>query len=189
MANPSGGGLTYNFVTSSGVNLANLNSVDLFWAHSVSSQTFTMSRSISPNNSVFWGFSVYRFTGVNATGASSSDSNPTASLPSSNITTGAANAGIVVINTDYLTVLTIPQYKAATAGAFVELTHVENSGLGTVFGGYYPDAQAAGLKTVGLDVPTGQQWSLVSLELQRIASVAAPKPLTVNKALRRSTLY
>jgi hypothetical protein len=166
MSLPTGGGLSYTFKTSSGVNLPNLNSVDLHYVKVTAPQTFTMSRTISPNNATNWGFTVYRFTGVNNTGAASSDSNPSASLPSSNITTGTANAGIVMINTDFLTVFTIPVYKTATAGAFSEQTHVENTGLGTVFGGWYPDAGTPGLKTVGLDVPTNQQWSLVSLELQ-----------------------
>jgi hypothetical protein len=166
MSLPTGGGLTYTFSNSSGVNPANLNSVDLHYVKITSPQTFTMSRTISPNNSTNWGFVVYRFSGVTAIGAASTASNPTASLPSSNITTGAVNSAIVMINTDYLEVLTAPVYKTASAGTFVEQNHAENTGLGTVFAGWYPDSGATGLKTIGLDVPTNEQWSLVSLELQ-----------------------
>jgi hypothetical protein len=173
MSAPSGGGLTYTFGNSAGVNLANLNGVDLYYTAITTPQTFTVSRTISPNNSTSWGFILFRFSGVTAIGANATGGNATASLPSVSITTGAVNSAIVMINTDYLEVLTAPTYLTATAGTFVEQNHTENTGVGTVFAGWYPNAGTAGVKTIGLTVPTNQQWSLVALELQ-----GPPQPAT-----------
>lgn len=99
---PTGGGLTYEFVSLSGVNLANLNSVIVWKATATSTQTFTMSVGVSPNNAAAWGFLVVRFAGVAATGATKSDSNATASLPSSTITTTKAGSRLVMALVDRL---------------------------------------------------------------------------------------
>lgn len=136
MSLPTGGGLTYTFSNSSGVNLANLNGVDIHYVTITSPQTFTMSRTISPNNSTNWGFVVYRFSGVTAIGASSSDSNPSASLPSSNITTGTVNSAIVMISADFLNVVTAAVYKTAPPGTRAGATSRRPA-----------DRQRAGVKT------------------------------------------
>jgi len=42
-----------------------------------------------------------------------------------------------------------------------------------VYVAYYPDAGTAGSKTVGLSAPTGQQYSIVAVEIKGTAGAAA----------------
>lgn len=187
MSTPTGGGLTYTFGNSSGVSISTLNSVDLFSASAPAAQTFTMTRTISPNNTTDWGFTVYRFTGVKQAGANVSNSNSTASAPSGNLTTGVANSAIVMIDTDFNNNAGASTYLTG-AGSFSETTHI-STGPGAIWAGYYLNAGAAGTYTVGMSAPSNQKWAMVALELQPVPAGTAPQSLIVNRALRRSQNY
>ncbi|MGH3899322.1 MAG: hypothetical protein ACRDTA_13990 [Pseudonocardiaceae bacterium] len=62
-------------------------------------------------------------------------------------------------------------YRTTDAGAFAEAHHANSAGFGAVDVGWHVDAGATGGKELGETSPTGQQWSIVSLELIPVGGV------------------
>ncbi|MGH3946351.1 MAG: hypothetical protein ACRDSI_15080 [Pseudonocardiaceae bacterium] len=62
-------------------------------------------------------------------------------------------------------------YRTADAGAFAEAHHANSAGFGAIDVGWHVDAGATGVKELGETSPTGQQWSIVSLELIPVGGV------------------
>lgn len=170
-ATPTGGSLAYSFRSSSGVNLANLNSVVVFTAPAPAAQSFTLSMAISPSTAA-WGFIVLQFSGVAGTGGTTSDSNPVASAPSSVLTATAKDSAVAMIDTDWNTNVVADVYRTTDAGTFTNVLKISNGSYGAAWAGYYLNAGAAGAKTIGMSAPNNQKWSMVSVELQPV--VTAP---------------
>lgn len=174
---PSGGGLTYTSRTSAGVNLTNLNGIQFWTAFATSTGSFTLSLSISPNNSTAWGVSVLRFSGVTGIGANSSDSNSSnTTTPLTSFTTTADDSVIVAGSTDWNFNGGARTYRTA-AGSFTETNSYANAGIGTLDYGYYADAGVAGTYAIGLTAPTPQRWALIGVEL-----VGAPPSVSADVA-------
>lgn len=130
--------------------------------------------------SFWWGFNALRFSGASGIGAAVS-TNQSAVNATINITTQQANSAIAVITVDW-TALDYPHnpptnvrnWDSASAGTGVELSYFRNGSHYTVFVGYYPDAGAAGAKTVGCLVGSTQGGhSIAAIE---IMGGAGPPP-------------
>jgi hypothetical protein len=121
---------------------------------------------------------VVRFSGSDGIGAVPAGEAETASTaPSLDITTTAANSAIVVFCADWnaadgasRTWRTVNSITP-TSGNGYELTYFRNSSQYTVYIGYYPDAGAAGVKTVGLSAPTTMKASIVAVEVKGTSAV------------------
>jgi hypothetical protein len=185
VSTPSGGGLTYNFANSSGVNLANMNAVYGFTAYCPTAQTFTMTCTISPNNGGGWGFIAYRFAGVSGMGNTLSASSPTSNPPTGSITTTKINSLIGMIITDFTNSATTTPTYVTGAGAYTQQLYV-GSGVGTLWVGYYLNAGPATSYTVGISSPSCQ-FAMIAVEL--LCAPPPPPSLVVNKALSRSMNY
>jgi hypothetical protein len=189
---PSGGGLSYTFRNSSGVNLSNLNGISFWTTFATSTTSFTLSLSISPNNSTVWGVSVLRFSGVTGIGATSSDSNSSnTTAPLSNFTTQQDYSVIVLGNTDWNFNSGARTYRTA-AGTFTETNSYANSNLGTLDYGYYANAGVAGTYSIGLTAPSPQRWAMIGVELKGAPPVPPPPPqsfMVPRTALMRAAIY
>jgi len=126
-----------------------------------------------------WGFNCLRFSGSDGVGASAKAN--TTGAPSLNITTQADNSAIVVGVFDWNAVdgasrtwRTVNGITPAAGDG--EKTYFTNGVNYTVYGAYYSDAGAAGVKTVGLSAPTGQEYSIVAVEIKGTAGGAAAAP-------------
>jgi hypothetical protein len=170
---PSGGGYTYT---------------GQMWGSLInSSQSYTLSETRSAG-AAKWAFTAYRFTGVGSFGATGNGSSSAVAAATFSLTTTAANSAIVMLMTDANGANTTLTYSTATAGAYTEITHQNDSGLGTFYGGYYLNAGAAGAKTIGA-TNTSLAWLGIAVELIPAPTTPAAPSLIVNKALRRSTRY
>lgn len=179
---PSGTGLT---VTSRQAinNHASANDLQVWTAVVTSGGTPTVS---CTNSAGFdWAFVMYRYSGVNAVGASvGAPNNSTGNI---NLTTSVDNAAVILAMNDF-SAGTAPTYLT-TAGAFTTESHLQIAAAGSLDAGHYINAGLAGVKNVGASAPTST-WTIVAIELQPSIPVAVPPPsLIVNKALRRSTNY
>jgi hypothetical protein len=99
----------------------------------------------------------------------------TTGAPSLNITTTQDNSAIVVVVGDWSaadgasrTWRTVNSITP-TSGNGYELSYSNEAPSYTIYVAYYPDAGAAGSKTVGLSAPTGQQYAIVALEVKGTA--------------------
>jgi hypothetical protein len=183
---PSGGGYTYT----SQVSRVDSNTIlaGQMWGSLInSSQSYTLSETRSAG-AAKWAFTAYRFTGVGSFGATGNGSSSAVAAATFSLTTTAANSAIVMLMTDANGANTTLTYSTATAGAYTEITHQNDSGLGTFYGGYYLNAGAAGAKTIGA-TNTSLAWLGIAVELIPAPTTPAAPSLIVNKALRRSTRY
>jgi hypothetical protein len=166
ISTPTGGGLTYTLRQS--VVVAS-NSTAYGWtAPSASAQTFTLSATKALAG--FWGWDALRFSGSDGIGASSKTNSTGA--PSLSITTTQANSAIVVVVTDWNAtdgasrVWRTVNGIAPTAGNGFERMYFRNTTNYAAYVAYYPDAGAAGAKTVGLSAPTTTpKYSIVAIEV------------------------
>jgi len=134
-----------------------------------------------------WGFNCLRFSGSDGVGASAKTN--TTGAPSLDITTQADNSAIVVFVADWNAVdgatrtwRTVNGITPAAGDG--EKTYFTNGINYTVYGAYYSDAGAAGVKTVGLSAPTGQEYSIVAVEIKGAAAGGAVAP-TIGIRVRR----
>ena len=131
------------------------------------------------------GLSVARFSGSNGIGAVPAGEAETAGTASSlSITTTGDNSAIVVFIGDWSasdgtsrTWRTVNSITP-TAGNGFELTYFRNASAYTVYIAYYPDAGAAGAKTVGLTTPN-MKAAIVAVEVLGTPSAAAALPILV----------
>jgi hypothetical protein len=145
----------------------------------ITAQTFTMSETMT-GVTASWGYNVARFSG--ATGFGAHSSTVSTGGPSLGITTTQDSSAIVVVAVDFNAVdgstrtWRTVNGTAPSAGNGFELTYFRNASSYTVYIAYYPDAGAAGAKTVGLSAPTGQRASIAAVEVQGTASAAPYRP-------------
>ncbi|WP_445149843.1 hypothetical protein [Baekduia sp. Peel2402] len=129
-------------------------------ASSTTSITVTFTRSGSGQ----YGGDVLVFRGSGGIGASSKTN--TTGAPSLALTTTQANSAIVVASVDWNAVSGSSRTWRTGAGALTETTYSTDPAHGTFYGGYHASAGAAGSKTVGLSAPSGQQYSIVAVEVK-----------------------
>lgn len=126
------------------------------------------------NGNQVFGMNVLEFSGSDGVGASNKAQ--TTGAPSLGLTTLQDNSAIVVANADYLaTDGTSRTWRTVnsvtpTSGNGLEVTYFRNTTNYAVYAAYYSDAGAAGAKTVGLSAPTGQQYSIVAVEVKGAAA-------------------
>ena len=145
-------------------------------ANTLTSQTISQGAGITGD---WWGFAVLRFSGsagIGATPAAEQETNNTA--PSLTFTTTGDNSAIVVFVGDWNSadgasrVWRTVNSITPTAGNGFETTYARDAARYTVHIGYYPDAGAAGSKTVGLSAPTTMKASIVAVEVRGTAGAA-----------------
>lgn len=141
-----------------------------------SDQTFTPS--FNTNGTLFYEGTALLFRGSDGVGAATSTNNGTGSgAPSLNITTTQDNSAIVVVVVDWNAVDGASRVWSTvngitpTAGNGYERSYNLDAARGTYYVAYYPDAGAAGVKTVGLSAPSTQRYVICAVEIKGAASV------------------
>jgi hypothetical protein len=144
----------------------------------VTAQTYTLSCACSAAG-LWWGAATARFSGSTGIGAAESTTGASGG-PSLDITTTQDNSALVVIVGDWAAVDgTTRTWRTVngttpTAGNGLELNYFRSAAHYTTYLAYYPDAGAAGLKTVGLSAPTGQKFTIAAVEVKGTASAQGP---------------
>lgn len=191
---PTGGGYIYNAGPT--LNPANY-CASAVWTATASSDQTNFSLSMGNNSGTsWWGWNGLRFSGSDGIGQTASTN--TTGAPSLSITTLHDNSAIVVFVGDWnaadgtsRTWRTV-NGTAPTAGNGFEKTYFRDGSHYTVYAAYYPDAGAAGAKTVGLSAPTGQQYTIIAVEVRGAAGAVAAPPKPIRRSLaavHRSTTY
>lgn len=171
---PSGGGLTY--AAGPSLNPANYCSSAVWTTSGTSTQTYSLTMGNNSGTS-WWGWNAFRFSGSDGFGATASTN--TTGAPSLGITTLHDNSAIVVYVGDWnatdgasRTWRTV-NGTAPTAGNGFEKSYFRDAAHYAIYAAYYPDAGAAGPKTVGLSAPGGQQYTIIAVEVRGAAGAAA----------------
>jgi hypothetical protein len=157
-----------------------------------SDQTFTPSFNASGGGS-FIGTALL-FRGSDGVGAAGSTNNGTASgAPSFNLTTLQDNSGIVVVVADWSAIdgavrtwRTVNGITPTAANGF-ERSYARNAAAVTYYAAYYPDAGAAGVKTVGLSAPSTMRYVICAVEIK---GAQGPRKLIMQQqAIRRAAYW
>lgn len=137
------------------------------WAYAApAGETITISFSSSGGSGEYFGGNVVRFSGSDGVGASNVATGASGN-PSVSLTTTQANSAIVVIVSDWNANSGTQTFTNNFSGTPTALT--DYPGDGAQYGvaiAYFPDAGAAGSKTVGMSAPTGQKWSIIAIEVR-----------------------
>jgi hypothetical protein len=97
--------------------------------------------------------------------------------PSLNITTTVDDAAVVVVVGDHETVDGSGRTWRTGAGALTELTYFRSNSENAAYVGYHADADAAGVKTVGLTLPNDMRPSIAAVELVPAAGEDIEQPI------------
>lgn len=174
---PTGGSLTY---TSRGdpATSGNFCRVAAWTATVDSNKTMAVTLrcdGTSADGARFWGFLVYHFRGSAGIGnvASSTAAN---SAPSQALTAAAANSSFVYISADWdalsgstRTWRTINSITP-TSGNGLEKIYFRDASIYSVYSALWDDVGATGSKTTGLSAPTGQENSMIAIEVKGSAT-------------------
>jgi hypothetical protein len=141
---------------------------------------WTLSDSETGSGTAFWGFTALRFSGSDGVGASAK-TNAAGGAPSLAITTLQDNSAIVVIVADFAAVdgatrtwRTVNGITPTLANG-LETTYTRDAAEYTVYVAYYSDAGAVGSNTVGLTVPSIQDYSIIAIEIKGAAGAPPPQ--------------
>lgn len=159
---PSGGGLTWTQQQYRKPSTSYCTGY-LWSATATANSSFDTSLTKVATDSSLMGMSILRFSGSNGIGASAANSASSAT-PTLSLTTTQANSAIVMLVLDWNAVPGARTYRTSDAGAFTETTSYI-AGTWTVHGGYYPNAGAAGEKTLGVSAPAGQKYTILAMEV------------------------
>lgn len=170
---PSGGGYTYTAGPS--LNPVNYCSSAVWTMLATSGQTYSLSVGNNSGTS-WWGWNALRFSGSDGIGQTASTN--TTGAPSLSITTLFDNSAIAVYVGDWNAVATARTWRtvngtAPSVGNGFEKTYFNDGSHYTTYAAYYPDAGTAGAKTVGLSAPSGQQYTIIAVEVRGQAAAAA----------------
>ena len=176
MALPTGGTGTY-------VNRVNLDPANQCQVRvdvavtGITAQTYTLSQTRGAS-SLKYGWDALRFSGSDGEGAFASTS-AFDGAPSLSITTTQADSAICVICADFeagdgttRTWRTVNGITPTAANG-LELVYFRDAAAYTVYVAYYSNAGAIGAKTVGLTLPSGQDYAIAALEIKGTVSAAA----------------
>lgn len=165
-AAPTGGGLTFTQqVSGNSTNITGDAEAAIFTATSASSQTFTLTGTLTGTGAATnaWLFQVLRFSGVTVGSSFGTAASTTGTL---GITTTNANAALALVVTDFNAVAPgTPTYSTATAGAFTSIYAAASGAAWTAYVGYHASDGTAGAKTIGVTAPTGQKSAIAAVEL------------------------
>lgn len=127
----------------------------------------------------FFGCNVVRFSATDGVGASAENQGASGS-PTLSITTTQDNSAIVVVCTDWNAVSGTQTFTNNFGGSATALTGYpgDSAKYGAAIA-YFPDAGAAGSKTIGMSAPTGQKWSISAIEVKGTASSATKRLMTL----------
>ena len=153
---------------------------------SVSDSAETITGTYTNPGGFMWGHQVFQFRDSNGIGNTVKNNVTTAGTATTSITTTQDNSAIVVIIADWnandgatRTWATVNGITPTAANGY-EKTYTFTSTQYTVYAAYYPDAGAAGAKTVGVTTPS-MMYSIVAIEVKG-ASGAASTPVTASDA-------
>lgn len=149
------------------------------WTYPVTADedlTVTITRTFAAGT---FGGSVLHFSGSDGVGASAQAR--ATGAPTLDITTEEDNSAILVavgdwnaVNGSSRTWRTVNSITPTSANGY-ELSYYYSGSTYTIYIAYYPDAGAAGTKTVGLSAPSSQQYAIAAVEIKGAAS--APSSL------------
>lgn len=132
----------------------------------------------------FWGFTLYHFRGSDGIGAAES-STAAGTAPSRAITTTQADSAVVYLNGDWSAVdgssrtwRTINSITP-TSGNSLERVYFRDSSQYTVYSGYWNDVGAIGAKTSGLSAPSGQDASMIAIEVKGSSGGGGTKAMPI----------
>jgi hypothetical protein len=183
---PSGGGFTYTAGPT--LNPANYCSAAAWTMLATSGQTYSLTMGNNSGTS-WWGWNGLRFSGSDGIGQTASTN--TTGAPSLSITTLHDNSAIAVFVGDWnATDGTSRTWRtvngtAPTAGNGFERTYFRDASHYTTYAAYYPDAGTAGAKTVGLSAPSGQQYTILAVEVRGSAAGAGATAPPILQRIRR----
>lgn len=101
----------------------------------------------------------------------------TASVPSTTLSTVAAGSVVSWLNSDFNAVDGASRVYNTTSATPQETGYRFNSGSATFYWAWQ-SAAASGSQTFGLTAPSGQNWSLIGIEIQTAASVTDAAAIT-----------
>lgn len=130
----------------------------------------SMTVTVTKNNATLraFGVNVLTFRASDGVGASSK-TNVLSGAPTLNLTTTQADSAIAVFNADWTAADGASRTWRSGAGTLTEQTYFRDSAHYTVYGGYHADADAIGVKAVGLSAPGSQRYSIVACEVKGTA--------------------
>lgn len=164
----SNSGTAFAWTSRQEVNVASYTRVRVYTTIASAAQSMTVTFTTTGGSAEAHGGNVLTFRNATAVGASSKTN--TTGAPTLNLTTTQADSAVVVISADWNAVDGASRTWRANAGTLTEQTYFRDSARYTVFGGYHATAGAIGTYAVGLSLPTGQQYSIVAVEVQGVAS-------------------
>ena len=129
-------------------------------------ETLTITAVQGTSASLYFGANAVRFSG--SSGIGNIASNTGTGLPSVSITTTQDNSAIVVIATDWDSIIGTQTFTSnGGAGSPTSLTgYPPNAANSSAAIAYYADAGTAGSKTVGMSSPSSQVWVIVAIEVK-----------------------
>jgi hypothetical protein len=136
-----------------------------------------------------WGDIALRFSGSNGIGASAK-ANASSGASTVSLTTSQPDSAIVCFCLDFnggsgaSRVWETINSVTPTAGNGYEQAYTLDTGNYTIYAAYWPDAGAAGAKTVGLSAPTGMAFSVIAVEVLGIPPVFTRNVLASQAVMR-----
>jgi hypothetical protein len=183
---PTGGGLTYAQVANLGTTSSHARTI-AWTATATADATFSVS-AVRPGNtnSGPWGVAVWVWRDSDGFGAVGTGG-PTSNSNSAAITTTGANSGLCGGANDWNSIDgTTRTRRTINSSTGTEDTYFRDAVEYTVYSQRYADAGAAGAKTFGYSAPTGQQTSIIAVEVLGTAGGApAIPPILVMAPLSR----
>lgn len=177
LSTPTGGSLTYSLKAS--ISVSNYTTVSIWTAPCPTSQSFTLTSTIPTAGEA--GINAIRFSGSSGAGLGTS-TNLASGAPSLGLTTTGDNSAVLCISGDWSAIdgasrtwRSVNSFTPTSGNGF-ELTYARDAAIYTVYGAYWPDAGAAGAKTLGLSAPAGQKYSTAAVEIFGTASAATVYP-------------
>lgn len=131
----------------------------------VTSETFSASIVRAGNTSNFWGFEIFRFSNHGGLGTTTKGSNSAGGAPLLNITTTGDNSAIVYVSGDWNAVDGTVRTYRTLPGTLTETSYFRDASQWGLYAGYYADAGATGVKGTGISAPTGQEDTIIAVEV------------------------
>lgn len=164
IATPTGGtGLTWTLRQS--IVVTDYCQVYAWTATATTAETFTFSIAESASTANFWGATVLRWSGSDGIGASAK-TNVSSGAPSLGLTTTGENSAIATVNADWNAADGASRtWRTINSSTGNEQTYFRDSSRYAVYANRWNDVGASGSKTTGLSAPSGQKYSIISVEV------------------------
>lgn len=178
----TGGALTWTLRQS--ITGGNSTAPAYLWTATVDTDRTGMTVSVTRSGTGNIGLAVLQFRGSDGLGASAKSGTASVSgVPSLAITTTTDGSALVCFNADWNATAGARTYRSVNGGP-VEDVYAGTAGLDYIVEAFhYPDAGAAGAKTVGMTTPSGQRYALVAVEVLGGTPTAPPATGSVSGAI------